>query len=879
MIGKKISHYKIIEKLGEGGMGVVFKAEDTKLKRTVALKFLPPELTRDEESKGRFITEARAASALEHANICNIHSIEETDSGRLFIVMAYYEGETLKKKIERGPSPLPEALSIAMQVADGLAVAHEHGIVHRDIKPANVIVTEEEVAKLLDFGVAKLAGQTGITKTGTTLGTVSYMSPEQARGRKIDNRTDIWSLGVIIYELVTGQPPFRGEYPPAIIYSVLHEQHEPITALRSGVPMELERIVGKCLEKDPADRYHTVSDLRTDLRRLKRDLDTGPTATVSLADTRPRLRFRIPKRHVVSALVAAVSLVVGSLATLGLSYLLTNGGEEETAAQPELVFTQITGGGGLAAFPGWSPDGRWIVYASDEAGNMDIWKKPSEGGQAVQLTSTPDNDIQPAWSPDGRSIAFASDRDGGGIYLIPADGGNPFPVTDFGANPTWSPDSRTIAFDWLGDIYLVPPGGGEPRLLVAGTSAAPFPVWSPDGERLIYWHRTRGDIHVASVADGSSAPLGLIPSGEEVSGLAWSADGTRLYYSRGPFGGNKSLWSVEIDPAGCMPVGDPVALTYSLTDDVQCALSPDGSKLAFSVRQVERHLWACPLDSAAGTITDEREQLTFTGQRNYYPAVSADGRALAWTSHHTASGTLYSMLLEERRERKVTNEWARTTREIGASFAPDGEQICFGSTSAGSYEVWRVPSLGSVALQVTDTEHPVRDSLTAWSPRGDEIAFYSNRSGNWDIWSAAAAGNGQPRRLTPWDSNEMYPCWSPDGRLLAFRTDQEGNADIWVVDAAGENPRPLVVGPAEEGWSSWSPDGRWFYFTSNRTGSFNVWAIPAGGGEAHRVTPFGGLSSGMPESALFTKFAVTPTHLIVPLESRRGDIYILEIIR
>ncbi|MBL7135126.1 MAG: protein kinase, partial [Candidatus Marinimicrobia bacterium] len=275
MIGKTISHYKILEKLGEGGMGVVYKAEDTKLKRTVALKFLPPELTRDEEAKERFVHEAQAASALEHNNICNIHEIDETDDRQTFIVMACYEGETLKHKIERGPFKLEESIDITIQIAEGLAKAHEQGIVHRDIKSANLYMTKDDVVKILDFGLAKLRGQTKLTKEGTTLGTAAYMSPEQTRGEDVDHRTDIWSLGVVLYEMLTGQLPFKGEYEQAVIYSILNEDPEPVKALRTGIPMELERILNKALLKNAGERYQLVDKMLDNMRWLQKSLEIG----------------------------------------------------------------------------------------------------------------------------------------------------------------------------------------------------------------------------------------------------------------------------------------------------------------------------------------------------------------------------------------------------------------------------------------------------------------------------------------------------------------------------------------------------------------------------------------------------------------------------
>ncbi|MFH0778392.1 MAG: protein kinase [Candidatus Eisenbacteria bacterium] len=268
MIGRTISHYRILEKLGEGGMGVVYRAEDTKLKRTVALKFLPPELTRDPRAKERFIQEAQAASALDHPSICNVHEIGETDEGQLFIAMACYEGETLKKRIERGAMALDDAVRAAIEVGEGLSKAHSQGIVHRDIKPANIMITNESMAKILDFGLAKLAGRMRLTKTSSTVGTVAYMSPEQARGEDVDHRTDIWSLGVMLYEMLTGQLPFRGEHEAAQLYCVVHEDPQELSSLRPGIPTIVSGAIAKALQKDRALRHQTAGELVSDLKRL-----------------------------------------------------------------------------------------------------------------------------------------------------------------------------------------------------------------------------------------------------------------------------------------------------------------------------------------------------------------------------------------------------------------------------------------------------------------------------------------------------------------------------------------------------------------------------------------------------------------------------------
>jgi TolB-like protein/TPR repeat protein len=309
MIGQTVSHYKILEKLGEGGMGVVYKARDLTLGRAVALKFLPPELTRDPAAKERFKHEARAASALDHPNICTIHEINETEDGQMFIAMACYEGETLKKKIERGPMDLDKAIRIAIHVGEGLAEAHSRGIVHRDVKPANVMITDDNVAKILDFGLAMLAGQVRLTRTSSTLGTVAYMSPEQASGREIDHRTDIWSLGVVLYEMITGQLPFRGEHEQAMTYSILNEEPVPLVSRRSDTPKEILTIFGKALAKAPEERYQHINEMVADLKSCEKKLE-AVKATPEAAQRR-RLRKFLPYLVVgCGVLVVLVALVI-----------------------------------------------------------------------------------------------------------------------------------------------------------------------------------------------------------------------------------------------------------------------------------------------------------------------------------------------------------------------------------------------------------------------------------------------------------------------------------------------------------------------------------------------------------------------------------------
>ncbi len=332
MVGKTISHYKILEKLGEGGMGVVYKAEDTKLKRTVALKFLPQNTFAGEEEKNRFIREAQSAASLEHSNIFTVYEIDEAD-GQIFIAMAFIDGESLKEKIEKGPMKLKEAVNIACQVCDGLYEAHEKGIVHRDIKPANIMITSKGQVKIMDFGLAKAVGRSRLTKTKSSMGTVAYMSPEQTNGEDVDSRSDVWSLGVVLYEMISGQLPFKGDYEQAILYSVMNEDAESLTSLRPGVPLGLQRVVEKALAKNPEERYQNVDEMLVDLRIVGNELESGTKKTAV-----PKRNRKINKKVVVIAGAAFLVLIL-----MALGYIFLVGSSQTFDSIAIIPFTNDSG--------------------------------------------------------------------------------------------------------------------------------------------------------------------------------------------------------------------------------------------------------------------------------------------------------------------------------------------------------------------------------------------------------------------------------------------------------------------------------------------------------------------------------------------------------
>lgn len=891
--GKRLGPYQVESVIERGGMGVVYRARDTRLNRLLAIKVLPPHAAGDLERRARFEHEARTASSLNHPNIVVIYDIGRVED-RDFLAMEFVEGKSLDKLIRRKPLSLGDALKYGVQITAALAAAHSKNIIHRDIKPANIMVTPTGLVKVLDFGIAKLsepvnglvttslelsAEEKPRTAKGVILGTVSYMSPEQAEGKPVDARSDIFSFGAMLHEMISGQKAFAGDTMTRILSSILEREPKALSKLIPDVPGEVERVVARCLKKDPARRFQHMDDLRVALQELSEEYETrrlapSKTAKKELRSSR-RLSWIFPS--------GLALLFIGAMAGWLLKPVTSRPRGSMESTHP------------LEAFPSWSADGKWIAYASNQNGSLEIWKKPAAGGKELPLTATPDiNETQPAWSPSDTTIAFASDK--GGIFLIPSNGGKATQLTTFGANPKWSPDGKRIAFDWQGSLYLIRIGGGAPETLVENTSSTqPHLAWSPDGKRIIYWNRTQRDLCLLTVEDGRASKselLGLIRAGHEVSGISWSNDGQWLVFSQGPLGGNKNLWRVAM--AGTKPAGVPVRLTVSPGDELYCNLSPDGNKLAYTIRQIERHLWTIPLDTSTGLSSGTPHQITSKSQFNYYPSLSpktSQGEQhLVWTQQAGGQGVLSYKRLGSDEELTVTAESDRSGREIGASFAPDGKQIVYASTRGGSYQLWRIREIGSVSFQLTETQRNITDAQTAWSPDGSTIAFYSNRSGNWDIWCVDVVKGGEPYPLTPWESDEMYPAWHPSGRYLAFRSDRKegtepnrgGNPDIWVFDFKSREFYRYIQHPAEEAYSVWSPDGRYFYFSSNRSGEFNIYVTPISSDKPQEspptaVTAFKGYIGVLPESALFTKFAVTQSQLIVPLETtRKSDIYILE---
>ena len=510
MTGQTISHYKILEKLGEGGMGVVYKATDTKLERTVALKFLAADRLEDEEHKARFRREARAAAALDHPNICTVYEIDEAD-GQTFLAMPYLEGSTVRQKVKQRPLKLDEALDIAIQAGEGLRAAHAKGIVHRDIKSANLMVSPQGQVKIMDFGLAQAADQSLLTKTETLLGTPVYMSPEQAQRLPTDRRTDIWSLGIVIYEMLIGRTPFEGEREQAVLYGIVQEEPEPITSQRARVPLDLDWVVSKALAKDAGERYQHIDEMLVDLRAVARQVaeesDTARPGKRPTTKVRREAPARARRKRLAWALGIAAGAVVLAMAGLGVRNFLPT---SEAPLEP-LRPVSLTSYPGMEIAGSFSPDGNQVAFpwTGGNTENFDIYVKVVGPGPPLRLTTHPDWDGSPAWSPDGRQIAFLRGHPPAGkkmgLYLITALGGTERKLAEtrvpftylLGTCLAWSPDSRWLAVcDWAEDspgplsLFLLSVDSGERRRLTTPLEGSNLgdllPAFSPDGRTLAF---------------------------------------------------------------------------------------------------------------------------------------------------------------------------------------------------------------------------------------------------------------------------------------------------------------------------------------------------------------------------------------------------------
>ena len=791
-------------------------------------KFLAARAVGEGEHRARFQREAQAAAALNHPNVCTIHEVDDCD-GHLFIAMEFVEGDTVSEKVAAGPVKLDEAIDIAIQSARGLAAAHEREIVHRDVKGANIMVVPEKTGrarqvKLMDFGLAYLTNaNTQLTKEGTTLGTTSYMSPEQASGEKVDQRADIWALGVVLYEMVAGRLPFYGEYEQAVLYSIMHEAPEPLTAVRTGVPKELERIVEKALAKAPAQRYQHVADLLVDLEALEREQGSSRSAVHAVPE---------PKKSTPAALYLAAA--VGVVAVAGLAYMALGPAGPEPS-EP-LRARALTSYPGSEFSPAVSPDGKRVAFSWQREGEdaADIYTLELGAAEPAQLTNTPDHEMSAAWSPDGASIAFVRTTRGGGspqrardtLAVMPAVGG-PARVIE-GVRPAWrgfrrpprvvwAPNGRALIVahreqpDSPSQLVRVSLDSGEIEALTTSGpegSATYDPALSPDGRTMAFvaGSGTSRLFTAAVTADGAGAsepqPAGLDLAGWELC-PAWTANGEELIFAASGIVLPRGLWRVT--PSG----SDPPRQLETLGPNASCAsVFPDGRRLVFSQWSVDFNIWRVEISSNGNATGGGRRFL---------------------------SSTLY---------------------DANPHYSPDGRHIVFESDRGGTKGIWVANADGSNARAVFMEEARPAGS-PAWSPDGRRIVFDAMTEGQSEVYVVNAAG-GPPLRLTHDPGHNVISTWSRDGRWVYFMG-RGGN--IWKVSGAGGEPEQVTQIAGSETRAIESPDGKWLYFSHRDEGVFRLLRMPIGGGEPEPVA-----------SGVNRNFAVTERGVyFIRRDARRED--------
>ncbi len=829
MDSQTISHYRIIRKLGAGGMGEVYLAEDTRLRRKVALKILSAELTKNADRLRRFEQEAFAASALSHPNILVIHEIG-AEENRHFIATEFIDGETLRDHMARSKMSLVETLDVVVQAAGALAAAHKAGIIHRDIKPENLMRRDDGYVKVLDFGLAKLIEQHAPstdteaqtvarvdTNPGTVMGTVNYMSPEQAKGKTVDARTDVFSLGVVVYEMVAGRTPFQGESSTEVLAAILDREPPPLARFEPEAPAELQRIVSKALRKNREERYQTIQDFLIDLKNLRAELDfearlersmspesaarsgimttngaataTASVSAVSSDAVPPRTTSSAEyliseiKSHKKSAIVTGV--VAGLLVVTGVWYLVSRPGSPSSSVVKNATFTQLTDNAGPELFPNLSPDGKSFIFGSRISGNWDIYLQRVGGKNPTNLTKDSSfDDVQPAFSPDAERIAFRSEREGGGIFLMGATGESVKRLTDFGFHPAWSPDGKEIlcSIEGIGDptarsspnatLWVIIVATGEKRELASGDAVQG--AWSPHGYRIAYWGLQKGgqrDIWTLPAPGGEPVP---VTNDSAVDwNPVWSPDGGYLYFSSDR-GGSMNLWRVPIDERTGKVLGPPEPVTTPSQYSQHISFSRDGHRVAYVQAVTSVNIQRVGFDPAGEKALGEREWITRGSRRAALPNLSADGELLAYTSN--------------------------------------GEK---------QEDLFVVNKDGSGLRQLTDDMY--KDRVGRWSPDGKRIAFYSDRSGRYEAWLINPDGSGL-RQLTSTSASDilLYPVWSPDGTRVAYTIVSD---TVLIADAnkswGEQSPESLPRVGDHNTWFeafTWSSDGRRLLGALRRTG-------------------------------------------------------------
>ncbi len=836
MVGRTLGHYRVVDRLGSGGMGEVYRAEDLRLGRTIALKVLPAEVAADPQRLQRFEREARAVAALTHPHIVTLHSIEEAEGVR-FLTMELVEGQTLDRRIQPGGMPVGEVLRHGAALASALEVAHRHGIVHRDLKPGNVMIADDGQAKILDFGLAKaLHGETAddsgdgqtLTATGSVLGTVPYMPPEQLQGLPAEPRSDLFSLGVVLYEMATGRHPFRRGASADTLSAILRDDAVPVERLRPELPGGFGRIVRRLLEKEPSRRYQTAADLALDLEEVGRDAATHPTASG---------KGLLVAATAAVALVALVALVLARLPRRERPAETSATSRSSTAVVPRAL-SQLTFGAGVEEWSDWSPDGAKLVYTAEIDGFRQLVLRDTASGAERSLTAEPRDSIQPIVTGDGRAVLFVRSklpdgtlkptdvlgyyRSGGDVWVLDLGTGAEEKLLEDAFDPDSAPDGRlAVGAAWAGPprIWMTDERGRNPRQLTTDASEAVVhttPRWSPDGRWIAFRRieQTKSDLALVEVA--TQAVTRVTDDGFFDLDPTWTPDGRALVFSSYRSGG-LNLWRLPLGEEGVAD-GSAEQLTNGAGPDVRPAVASDGRHIAFSVLPQNADLWRLAVDPASGAPSGAPEPLVTTSREDSRGAWSPDSTVLAFNSDRGGEMNLWLQELSGGPPRQLT-------RGAGGDYQPN------------------------------------------WSPDGATVAFFSARAGNADIWSARVA-DGSLTQLTQDPALEINPFYSPDGRRIAFMSDRDGRLEVWSMAADGSEQRRLTSVGVAGHFLRW-PSDEALLLRSDVGQESRIHRLELASGELSDLPPIqsGGHMSLSPDHALVLDVAGHKTLRVFPLDA------------